>query len=144
MTKATRFDFEKVTAIKTEYLPEAAGEGDYGFKATKLSDAGDRNLRFCITVSAELVDDLRAIATGEKNPNLRPARPDPDPLARARKGEFGPLIRYVKNGGELTDKHRHMIAMIMNQIDPPPLKWSDLRYVFDIKEDCNGKEAIQA
>jgi hypothetical protein len=28
--------------------------------------------------------------------------------------------------------------------DPPPLKWSNLRYVFDIKEDCNGKEAIQA
>jgi len=28
--------------------------------------------------------------------------------------------------------------------DPPPLKWSDLRYVFDIKKDCNGKEAIQA
>jgi hypothetical protein len=27
--------------------------------------------------------------------------------------------------------------------DPPPSKWSDLRYVFDIKEDCNGKEAIQ-
>jgi hypothetical protein len=24
--------------------------------------------------------------------------------------------------------------------DPPPLKWSDLRYVFDIKEDCNGKD----
>src|SRR5262245_34066986 len=22
--------------------------------------------------------------------------------------------------------------------DPPPLKWPDLRYVFDIKEDCNG------
>jgi hypothetical protein len=31
-----------------------------------------------------------------------------------------------------------------NDSDPPPLKWSDLRYVFDIKEDCNGKEAIQA
>jgi hypothetical protein len=28
--------------------------------------------------------------------------------------------------------------------DPPPLKWSDLKYVFDIREDCNGKEAIQA
>ena len=28
--------------------------------------------------------------------------------------------------------------------DPPPLKRYDLRYVFDIKEDCNGKEAIQA
>jgi putative tryptophan/tyrosine transport system substrate-binding protein len=28
--------------------------------------------------------------------------------------------------------------------DPPPLKWSDLRYVFDIQEDRNGKEAIQA
>jgi hypothetical protein len=29
-------------------------------------------------------------------------------------------------------------------LDPPPLKWSDLRYVFDIEEDCNGKKAIQA
>jgi hypothetical protein len=28
--------------------------------------------------------------------------------------------------------------------DPPPKKWSDLRYVFGIKEDRNGKEAIQA
>src|SRR6516165_2066889 len=28
--------------------------------------------------------------------------------------------------------------------DPPPLKWSDLRYVSDIQEDCNGKEALQA
>jgi len=34
--------------------------------------------------------------------------------------------------------------MAKGVIDPPPLKWSDLRYVFDIKEDCNGKEAIQA
>ena len=44
---------------------------------------------------------------------------------------FAPLEgwRHVK----VTDRH-----------DPPPLKWSDLRYVFDIKEDCNGKEAIQA
>jgi hypothetical protein len=23
------------------------------------------------------------------------------------------------------------------EYDPPPLKWSDLRYVFDIKEDCS-------
>jgi hypothetical protein len=25
----------------------------------------------------------------------------------------------------------------------PPTKWSDLKYVFDIKKDCNGKEALQ-
>jgi putative transposase len=24
--------------------------------------------------------------------------------------------------------------------DPPPLKWSDLRYVFDIQEDCNARK----
>src|SRR4030095_1486873 len=36
------------------------------------------------------------------------------------------------------------IPMLWDAHDPPPLKWSDLRYVFDIKEDCNGKEAIQA
>ena len=35
-------------------------------------------------------------------------------------------------------------AVAPGKIDRPPLKWSDLRYVFDIKEDCNGKEAIQA
>jgi 5-methylcytosine-specific restriction endonuclease McrA len=35
-------------------------------------------------------------------------------------------------------------ALASEAADPPPLKWSDLRYVFDIKEDCNGKEAIQA
>jgi len=27
--------------------------------------------------------------------------------------------------------------------DPPPLKWSDLRYVFDSREDHDGKEALQ-
>src|SRR5262249_34064347 len=27
------------------------------------------------------------------------------------------------------------------RFDPPPLKWSDLRYVFDIQEDCNGEAA---
>ena len=33
--------------------------------------------------------------------------------------------------------------MDLDFADPPPLKWSDLRYVFDIKEDCNGKEAYK-
>jgi hypothetical protein len=37
-----------------------------------------------------------------------------------------------------------MMWVASSATDPPPLKWSDLRYVFDIKEDCNGKEAIQA
>jgi len=41
-----------------------------------------------------------------------------------------------------TESNRNNIRRL--SIDPPPLKWSDLRYVFDIKEDCNGKEAIQA
>jgi len=42
----------------------------------------------------------------------------------------------------------HMVnpktSKVLGADDPPPLKWSDLRYVFDIQEDCNGKEAIQA
>ena len=40
--------------------------------------------------------------------------------------------------------HRETKPKQLGNIDPPPLKWSDLRYVFDIKEDCNDKEAIQA
>ena len=37
-----------------------------------------------------------------------------------------------------------LIILFASRSDPPPLKWSDLRYAFDIQEDCNGKEAIQA
>jgi hypothetical protein len=39
---------------------------------------------------------------------------------------------------------RRLTGMTTSRGDPPPLKWSDLRYVFDTKEDRNGKEAIQA
>jgi hypothetical protein len=42
------------------------------------------------------------------------------------------------------DKTSICAKYLFVEADPPPLKWSDLRYVFDIKEDCNGKEAIQA
>jgi len=41
-------------------------------------------------------------------------------------------------------RYQVTIHLNVSDADPPPLKWSDLRYVFDIKEDCNGKEAIQA
>jgi hypothetical protein len=36
------------------------------------------------------------------------------------------------------------VGSVQIQTDPSPLKWSDLRYVFDIKENCNSKEALQA
>jgi hypothetical protein len=51
-----------------------------------------------------------------------------------------------KVGGAVTDRKALAKAMaaLGSGDDPPPLKWSDLRYVFDIQEDCNGKEAIQA
>src|SRR5215831_19071250 len=38
----------------------------------------------------------------------------------------------------------HQPPLARNPSDPPPLKWSDLRYVSDIEEDGNGKEALQA
>jgi hypothetical protein len=43
-----------------------------------------------------------------------------------------------------TPTHGCACGYVRRSADPPPLKWSDLRYVFDIQEDCNGKEAIQA
>src|SRR5262249_24827270 len=41
-------------------------------------------------------------------------------------------------------EHFGQVLALRPDGDPPPLKWSDLRYVFDIQEDWNGKEAIQA
>ena len=35
------------------------------------------------------------------------------------------------------------LVFALDATDPPPKKWSDLRYVFELKEDCNGTEAIQ-
>src|SRR5262249_7836183 len=52
-----------------------------------------------------------------------------------------PSLNQLGNN-EITPEMRQL--KIANPFDPPPLKWSDLRYVFDNKEDCNGKEAIQA
>ena len=50
----------------------------------------------------------------------------------------GRAIRYFDGS------YSPLAALSAAAADPPPLKWSDLRYVFDIQEDCNGKEAIQA
>jgi hypothetical protein len=35
------------------------------------------------------------------------------------------------------------LPLAISRSDPPPLKWSDLRYVSDIKEDSNAKEAYK-
>ncbi len=36
-----------------------------------------------------------------------------------------------------------MLAEAERRADLPPLKWSDLRYVFDSQEGHDGKEALQ-
>jgi hypothetical protein len=54
---------------------------------------------------------------------------------------YGPAVRYKM---DFQDNERESYINLSGLCDPPPLKWSDLRYVFDIQEDCNGKEAIQA
>src|SRR5215475_13166970 len=56
-------------------------------------------------------------------------------------------LAFVKNNNiEMLSENLFISAdeIRVRYRDPPPLKWSDLRYVFDIQEDCNGKEAIQA
>jgi len=36
------------------------------------------------------------------------------------------------------------VIKLSKRTDPPPLKWSDLSYVFDSQEGHNGKEALQS
>jgi hypothetical protein len=47
-----------------------------------------------------------------------------------------PVAKYMARSGAI---HRNHIKAVSRN-DPPPQKWSDLSYVFDIQEDCNGKE----
>src|SRR5438067_4208635 len=64
----------------------------------------------------------------------RPFRRKPDRLSRGyRLQEEG--LESIPRGYRPT-----IVVLHRGRVDPPPLKWSDLRYVFDIKEDCNGKE----
>jgi hypothetical protein len=53
-------------------------------------------------------------------------------------------FELVENFGQRKDGAGVNVVQQQDALAPPPLKWSDLRYVFDIKEDCNGKDAIQA
>jgi hypothetical protein len=65
---------------------------------------------------------------------------------RILSGDQGMLVWWSIGAGVHVEPHTHENEQIVWMLkgDPPPLKWSDLRYVFDIQEDCNGKEAIQA
>ena len=73
-------------------------------------------------------------------------------LRRAARQHQGPegrnviasIIRAIAIMTNAVETNRILGSPRQVGVDPPPLKWSDLRYVFDIKEDCNGKEAIQA
>src|SRR5262249_44873897 len=84
---------------------------------------------------------------------------DPDSAIRATaanmlapymhsKMQSTPAPRFVEESfGIPTFTHLSDAEQFLARIaafDPPTLKWSDLRYVFDIQEDCNDKEAIQA
>jgi superfamily II DNA or RNA helicase len=56
----------------------------------------------------------------------------------------GQYVSHLEGELGLVTGGRARAPVYDHDTDPPPLKWSDLRYVFDIQEDCNGKEAIQA
>jgi hypothetical protein len=117
-----------------------------------------RDLEQCVCYSNDLIDSLKAFF---RTQNMARTFNVPT-FVRAvdnRGNEFhlspnaddqGQFIDVrIKGTGDLHPGDELVIEAEVDQsfsgyTDPPPLKWSDLRYVFDIKEDCNGKEAIQA
>src|SRR5215813_13205160 len=77
--------------------------------------------------------------------NLPPTPlPTPAPARCDTRGKSRPIGHSALWDFELTYDGLGSPATEEVEADSPPLKWSDLRYVFDIQEDCNGKEAIQA
>ena len=69
----------------------------------------------------------------------------PFPNIRGVRFKLEESIQLSKSGFGFAHNVRFYITFVGRlrercaKTDPPPLKWSDLRYVFDIKEDCNGK-----
>jgi hypothetical protein len=53
------------------------------------------------------------------------------------------LVATDVTGGLITDSGHWAMEEQSKQTDPPPMKWSDLRYVFDIKA-ANAQETLQA
>jgi hypothetical protein len=83
------------------------------------------------------------------------------PLLDPTSQEFLSLVEDIKeNGlknqiilyeGKILDGRNRALALAISgreikdhNFDPPPLKWSDLSYVFDSQEGHNGKEALQS
>jgi len=133
-------------------------EPDWAELAKKLGDQWEEYLRdsedlMTIVVKGHLLIEHRVIALLDK------LLPNPVPLNGFRLIHRVRVLRALLSnevGGNICDAVERLNALrntlahnlespkLPEQIDPPPLKWSDLRYVFDVQEDCNGKEAIQA
>jgi hypothetical protein len=101
----------------------------------------------------------RVLQTGTSTTTIYPSKWYSIASSTVSGAKYATTTEYVFNGDSLvatvdqqtaggaatgTPATRYIHPDHLGSTDPPPLKWSDLRYVFDIKEDCNGKEAIQA
>src|SRR5262245_39100233 len=112
---------------------------------TYLNFSGNVAAKFGEQRNDRLASFLKRRGPSEfKNPlvNARLPRHIPLDSQLTLRDGVGDLIELGENSLRIGRLNRFLL--VRHDDDPPPLKWSDLRYVFDIQEDCNGKEAIQA
>src|SRR5262249_3597806 len=106
----------------------------YAHRRLKARRLGNGGWYQCVRRRLDEIADRVGRSTGRGRPWLYRLRPGWGPP-----GKWDTM--YDETGERMRDENGEIIT---RDTGPPPLKWSDLRYVFDIKEDCNGKEAIQA
>jgi hypothetical protein len=87
-------------------------------------------VRVTFAIPNKVVEKVQAMVDGEEWwPDWE--RPEMDLLARARRGEYEPLIRHFELGGELTEKERQVLANIARSMFPrmgrPPETKTEIR-----------------
>jgi hypothetical protein len=99
------------------------------FEVTDKRPDGD--IEITVHIPNEEMKVIKDIVDGKRLSRFVPARPKVDALARARMGEYEPLIRRLEEGGELTDKERQALAKIargtLPRIGRPPESETETR-----------------
>jgi hypothetical protein len=112
--------WKEITRKNEKWMAQAGSLPKVGERAMglKVIDGPPGKLTFALAVPFEAMAALKDLVEGDRRWRLALGTPRLDLAARARMGEYEPLIRHFENGGELTGKERRTLASIARGLLP--------------------------